>query len=76
MADKRYTFRGKAVPLFRIGGTPVAEYSVRTKQWKHTEDIDRESFAYKTMQSKKKVELEEIGARLCELIAQCEGGGV
>ena len=28
MADKRYTFRGKAVPLFRIGGTPVAEYSV------------------------------------------------
>ena len=27
MADKRYTFRGKAVPLFRIGGTPVAEYS-------------------------------------------------
>lgn len=29
MADKRYTFRGKAVPLFRIGGTPVAEYSKR-----------------------------------------------
>lgn len=28
MADKRYTFRGKAVPLFRIGGTPVAEYSM------------------------------------------------
>ena len=28
MADKRYTFRGKAVPLFRIGGTPVAEYSL------------------------------------------------
>lgn len=28
MADKRYTFRGKAVPLFRIGGTPVAEYSI------------------------------------------------
>lgn len=29
MADKRYTFRGKAVPLFRIGGTPVAEYSMK-----------------------------------------------
>lgn len=32
MADKRYTFRGKAVPLFRIGGTPVAEYSLDGKK--------------------------------------------
>lgn len=72
---KRADLKEGALETDLINAFPTIE-EVRTKQWKHTEDIDRESFAYKTMQSKKKVELEEIGARLCELIAQCEGGGV
>lgn len=72
---KRAALKEGALETDLIDAFPTNE-EVRTKQWKHTEDIDRESFAYKTMQSKKKVELEEIGARLCELIAQCEGGGV
>ena len=46
----------------------------RSGPWKHAEDIDRTSFAYRTMQSKKKKELEEISTRFYELIAQCEGG--
>lgn len=70
---KRAALKEGALETDLIDAFPTNE-EVRTKQWKHTEDIDRESFAYKTMQSKKKVELEEIGARLCELIAQCGGG--
>lgn len=70
---KRAAFKEGALETDLIDAFPTNE-EVRTKQWKHAEDIDRESFAYKTMQSRKRMELEEIGARLCELIAQCEGG--
>ncbi len=70
---KRAAFKEGALETDLIDAFPTDE-EVRTKQWKHAEDMDRESFAYKTMQSRKRMELEEIGARLCELIASCEGG--
>lgn len=70
---KRAAFKEGALETDLIDAFPTNE-EVRTKQWKHAEDMDRESFAYKTMQSRKRMELEEIGARLCELIASCEGG--
>lgn len=72
---KRAALKEGALETDLIDAFPTNE-EVRTKQWKHAEDMDRESFAYKTMQSRKRMELEEIGARLCELIASCEGGGV
>lgn len=70
---KRPAFKEGALKEDLLDSFPSTE-ETRSGQWKHVEDIDRNSFAYRTMQSKKKKELEEISARFYELIASCEGG--
>lgn len=71
---KRSAFKEGALKEDLLDAFPSTE-ETRSGQWKHAEDIDRNSFTYRTMQSKKKAELEEISTRFYELIAQCEGGG-
>lgn len=70
---KRPAFKEGALKEDLLDAFPSTEETC-SGQWKHVEDIDRNSFAYRTMQSKKKAELEEISTRFYELIAQCEGG--
>lgn len=70
---KRSAFKEGALKEDLLDAFPSAE-ETRSGQWKHVEDIDRNSFAYRTIQSKKKKELEEISTRFYELIASCEGG--
>lgn len=71
--QKRSAFKEGALKEDLLDAFPSAE-ETRSGQWKHAEDIDRTSFAYRTMQSKKKKELEEISTRFYALIASCEGG--
>ena len=59
MADKRYTFRGKAVPLFRIGGTPVAEYSEKVEKPTQSEIIAIEGDGI-VLKNKKKGGVSEV----------------
>lgn len=70
---KRSAFKEGALKEDLLDAFPSAE-ETRSGQWKHGEDIDRNSFTYRTMQSKKKKELEEISTRFYALIASCEGG--
>lgn len=72
-SKKRSAFKEGALKEDLLDAFPSAEETC-SGQWKHAEDIDRNSFAYRTMQSKKKAELEEISTRFYELIASCEGG--
>lgn len=70
---KRPVFKEGALKEDLLDSFPSTE-ETRSGPWKHEEDIDRTSFAYRTMQSKKKKELEEISTRFYALIASCEGG--
>lgn len=54
-----------------INALPLGE-EIQSGHWKHAEDIDKESFTYQTIKSKKKIELEKISARFYELVALCE----
>lgn len=72
-SKKRSAFKEGALKEDLLDAFPSAE-ETRSGQWKHAEDIDRNSFTYRTMQSKKKAELEEISTRFYALIASCEGG--
>jgi hypothetical protein len=71
--NKRPAFKEGALKEDLLDSFPSAE-ETRSGPWKHAEDIDRNSFTYRTMQSKKKKELEEISTRFYALIASCEGG--
>lgn len=70
---KRPAFKEGALKEDLLDSFPSTE-ETRSGPWKHEEDIDRTSFAYRTMKSKKKKELEEISTRFYALIASCEGG--